>query len=320
MDSTVVFEAMETFGVPNRIVDMYLKAPEAELRLILFLLRHKNSSFSKQDIISATGEDEERLDKAFRYWCAAGILFKSGNKYIFERPKINAADIIRYSADEIASRIDGDESIRFLYKTAEDSLARPLTTTDASAIISLVDWNGLPADVAALLINYGASEGKGLSRIQKLGIEWSENGIDSYEKAENYIRAEQAKHDAVQKISRLLGLTHRALTDAEKKSFHKWATEFGYGTDIIKIAYDRTITNTGKYSYRYMDRILTSWSDAGLRSENEIINYEQNSEGGGTKPAKPRKKRHSTQIDQRELDESIQDSWAIIEAEINAAE
>lgn len=319
MDGTVIFEAMETFGVPNRIVDMYLKAPAAELRLILFLLRNKNSSFAKQDIIAALGEDEERIDKAFKYWCAAGILFKTGNKYIFERPKINAADIIHYSADEIASRIDTDESIRFLYKTAEDSLARPLTTTDASAIISLVDWNGLPPDVAALLINYGASEGRGLARIQKMGIEWAEKGIDSFEKAESYISARQASNDAIQKTSRLLGLTHRALTDAEKKAFGKWASEYGYGTDVIKLAYDRTVANTGKYSYRYMDKILNSWFEAGLKSQSEILNYEQNAETE-QKSRKPRKKRNDTRIDRRELDESIQDSWAIIEAEVNMGE
>ena len=63
-----------------------------------------------------------------------------------------------------------------------------------------------------------------------------------------------------------MGISHRALTDAEKKTFTAWYTELGYNAEIIRLAYDETIKNTGKYSYQYMDKILTNWYKNGIKT------------------------------------------------------
>ena len=42
MDNTVIFEALDTFSVPTKVVDEHLHAPATALKLILFLLRNKN--------------------------------------------------------------------------------------------------------------------------------------------------------------------------------------------------------------------------------------------------------------------------------------
>ena len=50
MENTVLFEAPLTFSVPCDLVDRHLNAPEAELRLILLLLRNTNTAFLKEDL------------------------------------------------------------------------------------------------------------------------------------------------------------------------------------------------------------------------------------------------------------------------------
>ena len=315
MENTIVFESTATFDVPVRIVDYYLKAPDVELRLILFLLRHRNSSFTKEDLCRALEADEERLDKAFRYWCAAGILFKAGNKYIAERPRLNASEIARYTADEIASRIEGDAELRFLYRHAEEALKKPLSASDASTIFSLVEWNGLPPEVAAMLIQYCTSLGKGLSRIQKMGIDWAEKGIDTYEKAEEYIRSEQEKASVISKTAARLGMTHRALTASEEVRFLAWNKEYGFGLDVVKKAYDRTVETTGKYALRYMDQILTRWAESGYHTVAEI-----DANDDGTHKKRQTRKRYQSAIDKKDLDRSRKEDWAILEAELNESD
>ena len=184
MDNTVIFEALDTFSVPVKVADEHLQAPPTALRLILFLLRNKNASYTKEDIMNAVAATEQEIDDAFAYWCKAGILFRTANRYMFERPKIAASEIMKYTPAQIAERVKKDGGLRFLYGMAEKLFAKTVTDTDASLILSLVEWNGIETEAVALLLQYAADMGMSLSRVQKLGIEWMENGITTPEKAE----------------------------------------------------------------------------------------------------------------------------------------
>ena len=165
-----------------------------------------------------------------------------------------------------------------------------------------------------MLIRYGASCGKGLARIQKLGIEWAQKDITTYEKAEEYIRAEQERKNVVSSTASLLGLTHRALTETEKKVFYEWRSVLNFGPDMVKLAFDRAVASTGKYSYQYMDKVLRSWFDAGYHTPEEV--------SAGDSPDKKQpakrtgKKKYDSKIDRKDLQSSVDDSWSIIEAEL----
>lgn len=264
MDNTVIFEALDTFSVPVKVADEHLQAPPTALRLILFLLRNKNASYTKEDIMNAVAATEQEIDDAFAYWCKAGILFRTANRYMFERPKIAASEIMKYTPAQIAERVKKDGGLRFLYGMAEKLFAKTVSDTDASLILSLVEWNGIETEAVALLLQYAADMGMSLSRVQKLGIEWMENGITTPEKAEAYIKTQKEKKELLNRIARMLGISHRALTPGEKKAFTTWTEEYGFGLDMINLAYDRTVASTGNYSYAYMNTILKSWHESGL--------------------------------------------------------
>ena len=50
------------------------------------------------------------------------------------------------------------------------------------------------------------------------------------------------------KIAKLLGISGRALTAAEKRLFDKWKD---LDLSLIAEAYERSVQNTGKYAYNY---------------------------------------------------------------------
>ncbi len=270
MENTVLFESAQNFSVPCDIVDKHLSAPETELRLILLLLRNANAAFLKDDLMRTLQIDEGRLDEAFKYWVKAGVLYKAAGKYTLQRPQLKASDFMTYTPDTIAQRLEGDPALQYLYKHAEETLKKPLTSSDASLIFSLVDWCGLPSDVVALLMRYGAENGQSLRQIANTGIKWSDNGVTTFEQAEQLIRKETEIKNTVNRIASRFGiLGTRALSDAEQKAFLKWEEEFGYGLDVIGFAYEETVKNTGKYTYTYIDKILTRWYDAGYKTLEE---------------------------------------------------
>lgn len=313
MDNTIVFEGSSMFGVPTQIVDEFLHAPDVELRLILFLLRHQNKSFVKEDLLKALNQTEERIDTAFEYWNKAGVLHKTGNRYMIERPRISALEVMRYSPIQIAARIDTDPAIKFLSKQAQTELAKPLTESDASLLISIVDWYGIKPEAAALMIHYCASKGNAsMSKIQKMAVQWSELGICTMEQAEAYISQQQQRTDTLNRISALLGISHRKLTESEQKAFLTWVDEYGYGDEMIQLAYEKTVNNTGKYALSYMNKILTSWHEKGLRTVLDIQSSDRPAEKRPAATAKKKRYEPSVKIDT----DTLADSWAIIEADL----
>ena len=276
MDNTIVFEGSSMFGVPTQIVDEFLHAPDVELRLILFLLRHQNKSFVKEDLLKALNQTEERIDTAFEYWNKAGVLHKTGNRYMIERPRISALEVMRYSPIQIAARIDTDPAIKFLSKQAQTELAKPLTESDASLLISIVDWYGIKPGAAALMIHYCASKGNAsMSKIQKMAVQWSELGICTMEQAEAYISQQQQRTDTLNRISALLGISHRKLTESEQKAFLTWVDEYGYGDEMIQLAYERAVDKIGRLSFPYIHKILQSWYQNDLSTPEDVAERDQ---------------------------------------------
>ena len=314
-NNMIIFEAAQMFSVPTVIADKYINAGYNELRLIMLLLRNVNMGFSKETLLNRLSIDEKELDDAFAYWVKEGVLFKQGDKYVLERPRVRSTDIMTYSADDISSRIEGDSSVRFLYDMTESILAKPLTTSDASVILSLVDWIGLPSEVVALLLQYCADSGKkSLRQIEKTGIEWAEKEITTCARAEAFIETERRKREAVSGYCRIIGIVDRALTEGEKKVFASWSEVMGYGNDIVAEAYNATVSSTGKYSYQYMDKILSNWFKQGVKTVEDAIKA---SEEGKPKAKKVVKRFESTQhVSTQESDDAFATSWAIIENEL----
>lgn len=315
MDNTVIFEALDTFSVPVKVADEHLQAPPTALRLILFLLRNKNASYTKEDIMNAVAATEQEIDDAFAYWCKAGILFRTANRYMFERPKIAASEIMKYTPAQIAERVKKDGGLRFLYGMAEKLFAKTVSDTDASLILSLVEWNGIETEAVALLLQYAADMGMSLSRVQKLGIEWMENWITTPEKAEAYIKTQKEKKELLNRIARMLGISHRALTPGEKKAFTTWTEEYGFGLDMINLAYDRTVASTGNYSYAYMNTILKSWHESGFKT---VFDAEEGDKKPEKKAAKTtgKKPRYTKKERSEDNKQSMKDSWEIILSDI----
>lgn len=272
MENTVLFEAPLTFSVPCDLVDRHLNAPDTELRLILLLLRNTNTAFLKDDLMRTLSVDEPRLEEAFQYWIKAGLLFRAAGKYTLQRPKLTASDFVSYTPETVATRIENDSALQYLYTSAEEYLKKPLTSTDAAMILSLVDWCGLPAEVVALLLRYGSENGKSLRQMTQMGVRWADDGVKTFEDAELLIRRETEKKNTVNRIASRFGiLGTRAISEAEQKAFLRWKEELGYDLDMIGAAYEEAIKNAGKYTYTYIDKVLSNWHANGFRTPEEAL-------------------------------------------------
>jgi len=209
-----------------------------------------------------------------------------------------------YSSGEISEHADGDARFRFLVDEAQHLKGKALSSADLRTLFGIYDYLALPAEVITMLLHFctecyqerhGAESFPSFRLIQKEAFRWADRGITSLELAEEYISGYRARRTKQFEVAEMLQLEKRDLTDTESKYIGSWIA-MGFPAETIKIAYDRTVTNTGKLSWPYLNKILLNWQEKGIVTPEDV--QEKDSPHGAAKrsgsknstPASPRKK------------------------------
>lgn len=177
-----------------------------------------------------------------------------------------------YSMEELSEYMKHQE-MKTLLQTAQKKLGKPLTQQDICMIYGLYDWLGFPLDVIEVLLSYCVSDGfKGMRYVEKVAMAWAEEGINTVEKAAQYIEMRKTGFHA---IMRAFGQSGRMPVDGEEAYMRKWLKEYELPIDVIKMACERTVMQTGKVSFAYADSILKKWKQAGVKTLGDIENLDR---------------------------------------------
>ena len=162
-----------------------------------------------------------------------------------------------YNGGEISRKIAENSKLAQTYKIVSGILGKNLSSSDIELLYSMYDYYGLPAEVIAVMIEYFASKGKTTMRsLEREAQKWSEFGVDSVLKAKQYIKKREDLLTYASQVRRVIGANERKLTTKELEYINKWQNDLKMQIDDIRAAYERTVENTGKVSFAYMNRIL----------------------------------------------------------------
>ena len=139
-----------------------------------------------------------------------------------------------------------------------------------------------------MLLNHCVKVSKGrlpsMRFIEKEAYAWANREILTLEQAEEYIARSDSLREKSVKTAELLGIRGRELTATENRYISAWL-EMGFGEDLIEMAYDRTVTNTGGLKWSYMNSILKSWYEKGLFTPADV--REKDGRKARTQPKQP---------------------------------
>jgi len=176
-----------------------------------------------------------------------------------------------YHPSDITAAFERDRNLKALYKLAQTLLGKTLSTTEVQILYSLYDYYGFPIEVAMEMLTYAAKiDKRNMRYIEKIAIDWAENGIFTHEDAEKYIKKLEQRAKREYKIKQLLGLNNRELTDTEKKFIGLWANDMRVPFELVPLAYERTINATDKLSCKYMHKIFENWAAAGIKTVAQV--------------------------------------------------
>lgn len=176
-----------------------------------------------------------------------------------------------YTLDELKKFKSNEETSRLLFIT-EQYLKKTLSPTEVRTILFISDKLGFSEDLIDYLIQYCVDrDKKDLRYIEKVAISWARQGISTPREASQLA----SKYDkSVYEIMKALGKTATP-TQAEISYMTRWSKDYGFTSDIILTACERTVLATDKHRFEYADSILSSWSKAGVRHKNDIQSLDE---------------------------------------------
>ena len=279
------------FAVPTCLIDEHIKlASPLQLKIILFLLRNSDKNFTVEEIGEHLSAHCEDVTDAIEFWVQREIICKNDNELkpmegsvlnkIEEEPQEEEKPKVRRSVTRIAKpslidsaqRVASDESLQHLLAEVEGALSKPLTGGDVSVIVMLYDTYGLPAEVIAMLVHYCISIEKGnFATIQKIGVEWSDSGINTLEKAENRIQQVNENNDNWNAVKYAFGLKNAGSPSKKQLEFaQQWVGQWHFSHEMLRAAYELCIDNTGNLSMPYIHKILKKWHDSEIFKPEDI--------------------------------------------------
>lgn len=275
------------FAVPSVVVDQHIKlAGSAQLKVLLWVLRHAGENFSEEDISSDLAMHKADVKDSMQYWIENRLISVSENKITPGQSleKVSSSTSLeqtcvdnindrqekvkkrmslrpqRPDPDYINKRINESEEIKFLIQEAEIILSRPVSNSDIESFVMFHDVDGLPIDVIIMLLQYAVSVGKtNLKYIEKVAIDWGNDGIDSIEKVEEKLKQLTKKQKAWKIVEQIVGIDHRLPSAKEDETANRWINEWHFSKELINEAYERCVNAKGKFILSYMDSIIKRW-------------------------------------------------------------
>ncbi len=255
----------EKIEVSKNFIETELPAaPPLYVSVYLMTLAVGQDSKMVAEKLNATESDVLR---AWAYWMDRKIMRKTEEK-LQKKTVLLSSERPDYTPAELAIYRERNESVQKLFDSAQKKLGKLLSHQDMSTLFSFHDWLRMPLEVIELLLSYCTANGhKGMRYIEKVAVGWAEEGIDTEEKAIAYI---ELRRTGFRTILKAFGQGNRLPVETEEKYMKAWLREYQLPMEIIKIACERTVLQTGKASFPYADKILREWKTAGVKTTADV--------------------------------------------------
>ncbi len=296
MSSIKVSFETNYFLVNNSFIDKFIKdANPSYIKVYLYLLRHINAgndiSFGKMS--SDTGLIKSDIISAFKYWADNKVITYNGDPDNISIEILNIGEdkpclsdsssdkisegIYRadvsvsssYKANAVARAAAEDENISHLFSIIKQMLNKPLSSNDCRIIYSFIDYLRLPEKVILILFEYCISINKlNMRYIEKIAYSWADAGINTEKKAEEFVQKKTKQQTIQAYYKHKFKISGRDLTDTEMSFLLSWINECKADEETIIAAYEKTILNTGKISFKYMDTIIKGENEKNAKKVN----------------------------------------------------
>ena len=280
----------ETVLLPKSFFGVLADADSTDLRVLLCaaFAESEGEQIDEEKIADALSLSASEVKSAIKFWCGAGVIKKSAQKAKKddgakdaqkENPKkaeckckaLPEKRTAFFTSGELCEIAEENKEFKILLDAAQQTAGWIFNTSEIEIIAALYANMRLSGEyILALIGYYVCRKEKPLRYLEKVAYSFIDEGVDTADALEEKLRALE-KYDGYEgMVRRLFGLGTRSLIEKERKMISAWMDEYKYGEDIVKKAFEITVSNTGKASLSYANTILKNWSEEGVKKPGDI--------------------------------------------------
>ena len=243
------------------------EASADDLRVLLVFLER-----GAEHVARDAGVSQSRAEAALDYWREAGILTEgTGAPEPEKKATIAANELIPMTGTETAEIIRRRD-LSGAIDEAQKLLGKTFNTTELKTFAELVEQLQVEPAYILTLISWCKRRGKGtLYYVRGTAVSLVSEGVETLSQLEEYISHREAAESEIGQLRKMFGIGERALTKTEEKRFTQWLIEDKLPIEVIGIAFDMTVNNTGKISFAYIDKLVRIWIQAGCAGSAEEV-------------------------------------------------
>jgi len=261
-------------SVPVSDAEKLLQNADGNAALLYLYMLKTGGELEPSQAAEALKRTRHEIENAAERLKLLGLLMQKSPKI---RPAPEPPD---YSAEELSKRTACNPGFQAVVSETQSLYGRMLSGGELRSLFAVYDYLSLPAEVMLMLIHhciqeYRSKNGEGrlpgIRVIEKEAYIWSDREIITLERAEEYIRRQKQRGAMISKIKDALQIRGRDLSVTESEYVNSWM-DMGFETEALAVAYDKTVVQTGKLVWKYMDSILKNWHSKGVHRPEEIVN------------------------------------------------
>lgn len=290
--------ANKSVPIPMEFINNYMPSANATyVKVYLYGLVkcYEGGDISNADIAEALDILETDVNKAWRYWKRVGLVRSEGKGTLVfntvipsedvkqqeskqEAQTDNKSDTRKSSSEkpkeapvkEIPKTMEINPKMKETVTMAEQLLKKTLSRREVTSLYNFTEWYAMSQEMVLVLLEYCVTIDKtSFSYIEKVASGWNEQGITTLDSATKELNKAVKEVRMQQKCKKMFGLD-RELSGGEINYISKWVSEFSMSEAMIRNAYEKTVNNTGKISMPYMNTILKSWHEKGIKTVSQI--------------------------------------------------
>lgn len=262
----------ENLTISVRSVDKLLTAGRGELALVYLYVLRTRGEMTAASAAAELSMSENEVVAAMNALERMGLV-RGGERVA----RLQENKLPSYTNQDLAYELKQGE-FEALVQQVQQILGTHLSSPDTEKLLGLRRALGFPPEVILMLVQYCVEENErryGSSRrptmrfVEKVAFRWEEEGIDTAQKAEEYLQRLEKRRTLQQQMKKVLQIYDRELTPTEQKYVGAWI-EKGFTPELVAEAYDMTMIRTGRRAWAYMNSVLQTWYEKGVTTPEQL--------------------------------------------------
>ncbi len=248
----------------------FLEASRDELRVLLALLA--NEELSAEEVAVICGISRARASSAMILWRELGVFQDTSAPSITEEfeERLMRGELVEETSKKVAGDIRDFELKNVIDECARLMNKAALSSAEIKKIAALKTQYALSDEYILTLAAHLSEKNKLTTpRLVDEALKLAGKEIDTVEALEAHIKICESENGIIRELKNVLSIGGRNLSPKEKEFLTKWSKDYGYFTEIVTFAYNICVDNIHVVRLSYIDRVLTTWYEAGCRTISE---------------------------------------------------